>query len=153
MKMNLKNKSAGGRTPPKPKAMRQKRRIHPIVAVVISFVGGIGSCAAVMAGMAMVLARSLAPLSLVEPMACAACGIGAGVSGLILASFVGRQRLLCGLGCGGFYALCLVLSALLQGNTVQWDGSTASIAAVLLLGGMFGGTLTALRPQSSARVS
>lgn len=152
MKINWKNKSIGGRTPPKPKTMRQSRKIHPIAAIVLSFVGGTGSGAAVMAVMAMVLARSLVPLSLVEPMACAACGIGACVSGLILASFAGRQRLLCGLACGGFYSLCLAISTLLQGNNIRLDGSTASIAAVLLLGGMFGGTLTALRPQSSARV-
>lgn len=150
MKINWKKSTAGSRTPPKVKSLRKGRRVPPATALILSFLGGVGAGTAFLAVSALLLAKSLLPLSLVEPLACAACGVGAGISGLVLAALLGHQRLLCGLGCGGFYALCLMLATILQGGTLQWNGSTISIAAVLLFGGMFGGALTALRAQSRA---
>lgn len=150
MKFSWKKSTGGGRTPPKVKAAHKGKKVPPVAALILSFVGGVGAGTAFLAVSAMLLTKALLPLSLVEPLACAACGLGAGISGLVLAALLGHQRLLCGLGCGAFYALCLVLATVLQGGTIQWNGGSLSIAAILLFGGMFGGALTALRAQSRA---
>lgn len=53
--------------------------------------------------------------------------------------------LLCGLGCGAFYAVCLLAATLLANGRLDWQGSNAMLPLALLLGGLLGGALTALR--------
>ena len=52
---------------------------------------------------------------------------------------------LCGLGCGAFYAVCLLAATLLANGRLDWQGSNAMLPLALLLGGLLGGALTALR--------
>ena len=53
--------------------------------------------------------------------------------------------MLCGLGCGAFYAVCLLAATLLANGRLDWQGSNAMLPLALLLGGLLGGALTALR--------
>ena len=57
----------------------------------------------------------------------------------------GRSAALCGLGCGAFYAVCLLAATLLANGRLDWQGSNAMLPLALLLGGLLGGALTALR--------
>ena len=57
----------------------------------------------------------------------------------------GRSADLCGLGCGAFYAVCLLAATLLANGRLDWQGSNAMLPLALLLGGLLGGALTALR--------
>ena len=56
-----------------------------------------------------------------------------------------KRLLLCGLGCGAFYAVCLLAATLLASGRLDWQGSNAMLPLALLLGGLLGGALTALR--------
>ena len=67
------------------------------------------------------------------------CGVGVCILLLVLAAF------LCGLGCGAFYAVCLLAATLLANGRLDWQGSNAMLPLALLLGGLLGGALTALR--------
>ena len=81
--------------------------------------------------------------------ACLIAGIGAAVSGAVLAVGIGRQRLLCGLGCGAFYAACLAAASAVSGELALTDANIA-LLCVLAFSGMFGGVLTALRSAPRA---
>ena len=85
------------------------------------------------------------PLSAVRPMACMAAAVGAAVSAAVLARRLQKRLLLCGLGCGAFYAVCLLAATLLANGRLDWQGSNAMLPLALLLGGLLGGALTALR--------
>ena len=74
---------------------------------------------------------------------------GAAVSGAVLAVGIGRQRLLCGLGCGVFYAACLAAASAVSGELALTDANLA-LLCVLVFSGMFGGVLTALRSAPRA---
>ena len=116
-----------------------------------SFGCGVGAALALLAVFAFALERFPIPLTLVGPMACVAAGAGAAVSGMGLAGRLGQKRLLCGLACGGFYAVCLALATLLRAGTLSLSGMSGTLLAVLLLGGALGGASTALRASGSAR--
>lgn len=92
------------------------------------------------------LVFSRLPLSgtLVRPAACLISGAGAMVSGILLARGFGRQRLLCGLGSGAFYSLCIAGASALQGG-FQMGQQEIALVCMLLLAGMLGGTLTAVK--------
>ena len=77
--------------------------------------------------------------------ACMAAAVGAAVSAAVLARRLQKRLLLCGLGCGAFYAVCLLAATLLANGRLDWQGSNAMLPLALLLGGLLGGALTALR--------
>lgn len=70
---------------------------------------------------------------------------GAAVSGFLLAGKIGRQRFVCGLICGAFYALCLLAAAFLVHGVPSWTRSDAMLPLALLLGGTLGGALSAIK--------
>ena len=78
-------------------------------------------------------------------MACLAASAGAAVSGFLLAGKIGRQRFVCGLICGAFYALCLLAAAFLVHGVPSWTRSDAMLPLALLLGGPLGGALSAIK--------
>ena len=94
---------------------------------------------------AFLLTHTGLPLSAVRPMACMAAAVGAAVSAAVLARRLRKRLLLCGLGCGAFYAVCLLAATLLANGRLDWQGSNAMLPLALLLGGLLGGALTALR--------
>ena len=67
------------------------------------------------------------------------------VSGFLLAGKIGRQRFVCGLICGAFYALCLLAAAFLVHGVPSWTRSDAMLPLALLLGGTLGGAFSAIR--------
>ena len=56
-----------------------------------------------------------------------------------------QKLLLCGLGCGAFYAVCLMAATLAASGELDWQGANAMLPMALLLGGLLGGALAALR--------
>lgn len=72
-------------------------------------------------------------------------GSGGGCVRFVLARRLQKRLLLCGLGCGAFYAVCLLAATLLANGRLDWQGSNAMLPLALLLGGLLGGALTALR--------
>ena len=109
-------------------------------ALLLSFGCGVGVCILLLALAAFLLTHTGLPLSAVRPMACMAAAVGAAVSAAVLARRLQKRLLLCGLGCGAFYAVCL-----LANGRLDWQGSNAMLPLALLLGGLLGGALTALR--------
>lgn len=95
---------------------------------------------------ALAFAKLPLPGDLVRPVACVISGVGAAVSGVFLAQGMGCQRLLCGLGSGAFYSLCIAGASVLKGGFVLEQRGIALIC-MLLLAGMLGGALTAVRPS------
>ena len=67
------------------------------------------------------------------------------LSGFLLAGKIGRQRFVCGLICGAFYALCLLAAAFLVHGVPSWTRSDAMLPLALLLGGTLGGALSAIK--------
>lgn len=110
-------------------------------ALLLSFGCGVGVCILLLALAAFLLTHTGLPLSAVRPMACMA----AAVSAAVLARRLRKRLLLCGLGCGAFYAVCLLAATLLANGRLDWQGSNAMLPLALLLGGLLGGALTALR--------
>ena len=53
--------------------------------------------------------------------------------------------LLGGLGCGTFYTVCLMAATLAASGELDWQGANAMLPMALLLGGLLGGALAALR--------
>ena len=107
--------------------------------------GGSAGCLALLALFALLLAKTPIPLAAARPMGCLAAAAGAGISGYLLARKMKRRALLCGMGAGIFYALCLAAAAWLQDGAVHWQGANAMLPLALLLGGCFGGAATALK--------
>ena len=118
-------------------------------ALLLSFGCGVGVCILLLALAAFLLTHTGLPLSAVRPMACmaaaVAAAVGAAVSAAVLARRLRKRLLLCGLGCGAFYAVCLLAATLLANGRLDWQGSNAMLPLALLLGGLLGGALTALR--------
>ena len=98
-----------------------------------------------LAACAFLLTHMALPLGLVRPMACMAAAAGAAVSAAVLAHQCREKLLLCGLGCGVFYTVCLLGASLLAGGEVNWQGSNVMLPIALLLGGLLGSAVTALR--------
>lgn len=116
-----------------------------VAALLLSFGCGVGVCILLLVLAAFLLTHTGLPLSAVRPMACMAAAVGAAVSASVLARRLQKRLLLCGLGCGAFYAVCLLAATLLANGRLDWQGSNAMLPLALLLGGLLGGALTALR--------
>ena len=114
---------------------RPRGQNAPAWMLVQVFAAGVGLC----------LLLLPLPLHLVQPMACLAASAGAAVSGFLLAGKIGRQRFVCGLICGAFYALCLLAAAFLVHGVPSWTRSDAMLPLALLLGGTLGGALSAIK--------
>lgn len=115
------------------------------VALLLAFGCGVGVCMLLLALAALLLTRTNLPLSAVRPMACMAASIGVAVSGFVLARRLKEKLLLCGLGCGAFYAVCLLAATLLAGGMPDWQGGNAMLPLALMLGGLLGGAAAALQ--------
>ena len=132
---------------------RQRRPSRPApslpqqwaVNLLRAFLWGTGTALLLLAGGAAAFAAFPIPSILVRPAACLIAGTAAAVSGLTLARQTGHCRLLCGLGCGIFYALCLICASAVSGELV-WDEAAFALLGVLACSGMLGGTIAALRP-------
>ena len=112
---------------------------NPVAAaLLLSFGCGVGVCILLLALAAFLLTHTGLPLSAVRPMACMAAAVGAAVSAAVLARRLRKRLLLCGLGCGAFYAVCLLAATLLANGRLDWQGSNAMLPLALLLGGRFG---------------
>lgn len=114
-------------------------------AAVLSFLTGGGCCTALLLLFAWLLSNTAIPLLMVRPFACGAAACGAVVSGFFLARKMSRQYLLCGLGCGIFYAVCQWVAAFISTGSWLQQGSDLMLPAALLMGGVLGGTLAALK--------
>ncbi len=114
--------------------------------VVRAFLGGFVATLILLVIGAAAFARFPIPGDLVRPVACTIAGVGAAFSGMLLAKGIGRQRLLCGLASGAFYSLCIVGASALKGG-FAFEQRAIALFCMLLLTGMLGGTLTALRPS------
>ena len=114
--------------------------------VVRAFLGGFAVALTLLMIGAAAFARFPIPGDLVRPVACTIAGVGAAVSGMLLAKGIGRQRLLCGLASGVFYSLCIAGASALKGG-FAFEQRAIALICMLLLTGMLGGTLTALRPS------
>lgn len=116
--------------------------------VVLILVRGIlgGSLVALLLFAAGALAFSRLPIpgALARPTACLISGAGAMVSGILLARGFGHQRLLCGLGSGVFYSLCITGASAIQGE-FQMGQREIALICMLVLAGMLGGAVTAVR--------
>ena len=124
---------------------RPRGQNAPAWMLVQIFAAGVGLCLLLLALAAFLLTHTPLPLHLVRPMACLAASAGAAVSGFLLAGKIGRQRLVCGLICGAFYALCLRAAAFLVHGVSSWTRSNAMLPLALLLGGTLGGALSAIK--------
>ena len=122
-----------------------------LCGIALSFLCGAGCCLLLLCGAALAFAHTALPLALARPVACAAAAGGAFVSGLVLARSWGRRKLLAGLGCGGFYCACLLLSSLAAGGAPQPGAGELSLLAAVLLGGTAGGAAAALRDPAGPR--
>ena len=111
----------------------------------LSLGAGLGSAALLLCLFALLLTRLPIPLTAVQPMACFAVGMGSAVSGFALAKGSGRQHLLCGLACGAFYAACLLVASTAAGGRALPDTAGATLHAALILGGLLGGAVSAVR--------
>lgn len=114
--------------------------------VVRAFLGGFAATLILLMIGAAAFARFPIPGDMVRPVACTIAGVGAAVSGMLLAKGIGRQRLLCGLASGVFYSLCIAGASALKGE-FAFEQRAIALVCMLLLTGMLGGTLTALRPS------
>ena len=124
---------------------RPRGQKAPAWMLVQVFAAGGGLCLLLMVLAAFLLTHTPLPLHLVRPMACLAAAAGAALSGFLLAAKIGRQRLVCGLVCGAFYALCLLAAAFLVHGVPTWTRSDAMLPLALLLGGTLGGALSAIK--------
>lgn len=146
-------RSATKPRPAAPKAARAARKTAGpgrglVPAMLLSFGCGSGAAMLLLAAFAFALERFSLPLAAVQPMAVAAVWVGAAVSGWVLGSRLGRLRLLCGVACGVFYCLCLAAAGLVLAGTVDYRTVNLAVPIALLLGGLAGGTLSALRTVS-----
>ena len=116
----------------------------PAAALLLAFGCGVGACILLLALAALLLTHTGLPLTAVRPMACLAAAIGAAVSARVLAGRLKQKLLLCGLGCGAFYTICLLATTLLANGEIDWRGN-AMLSLALLLGGVLGGAVSALR--------
>lgn len=110
-----------------------------------AFAAGVGLCLLLLAFFAALLAHTALPLTLVRPFACCAAAAGAAVSGVILSAGIGRQLLLCGVGCGLFYAGCQLAASFALYQSGGLEQMSVMLPVVLFFSGTAGGALAALR--------
>ena len=135
----------GGKNLQRPKQGRAAVKNPAVAALLLAFGCGVGACMVLLALGAFLLTHTGLPLAAVRPMACMAAAIGVAVSALTLASHLKQKLLLCGLGCGTFYTVCLMAATLAANGELDWQGANAMLPLALLLGGLLGGALAALR--------
>lgn len=135
----------GGKNLQRPKQGRAAAKNPAVMAVLLAFGCGVGACMVLLALGAFLLTHTGLPLAAVRPMACMAAAIGAAVSARVLAGRLKQKLLLCGLGCGAFYTVCLMAATLAASGELDWQGANAMLPMALLLGGLLGGALAALR--------
>lgn len=119
-------------------------------AVVAAFIGGTAVAIVLLAAFAFLSERFSLPVTAVRPMAMAAAWCAAAVSGYILATRLRQQRLLCGLLCGLFYCACLLCASYLCAGSIDLQGPHMALPIALLLGGLVGGIISAMRASPSA---
>ena len=124
---------------------KQTRKNPAAAALLLAFGCGVGACILLLALGAFLLTRTNLPLSAVRPMACLAAALGTAVSASVLARRLKEKLLLCGLGCGVFYTACLLAASLLANGKLDLRGGNAMLPAALLMGGLLGGAVSALR--------
>ena len=127
------------------KTQSQDRSATILRGCLFSFFAGVCLSVALLALLAFLLSHTPLSLGLVRPLACGASACGAALSGALLAKKIGQQMLLCGLLCGGFYAICQLLAAFLQNGEAAFSGNNMMLPIALLLGGTMGGAWSALR--------
>ena len=130
----------GGKNLQRPKQGRAAAKNPAVMAVLLAFGCGVGACMVLLALGAFLLTHTGLP-----PMACMAAAIGAAVSARVLAGRLKQKLLICGLGCGAFYTVCLMAATLAASGELDWQGANAMLPMALLLGGLLGGALAALR--------
>lgn len=130
----------GGKNLQRPKQGRAAAKNPAVMAVLLAFGCGVGACMVLLALGAFLLTHTGLPLATVRPMACMAA-----VSARVLAGRLKQKLLLCGLGCGAFYTVCLMAATLAASGELDWQGANAMLPMALLLGGLLGGALAALR--------
>ncbi|MDD4850256.1 MAG: TIGR04086 family membrane protein [Gemmiger sp.] len=120
------------------------------LALLYTFGCGVGSGLLLLAFFAFLFEKTSLSLTLVQPFACVAAALCSGVSGMVLASLQKEKRLLYGLCCGVFYALCALVATLLTGP-LALEGSNLTLLGALLAGGMAGGAFSALHGSAAVR--
>lgn len=113
-------------------------------AVLRSFVCGMATAGGLLCVLALVFAKTTLPLVLVTPAACCSVAVGAFASGMSMGLALPKWRLLGGIGCGGFYAVCLLLAVMIAGSRPVLGDTNLSLLTALLLGGTAGGAAAAL---------
>lgn len=132
----------------KPHAVRGgKPTARPVATAVVSIAAGLLVCIGLFAAFAALLTAAPIPLSAARPLACLGAAVGAAVSGYLMAKSMGRALLLCGLGSGVFYAVCVLLAGAITQGSLERQSADWLLPAALVLGGMFGGALVAVRGQ------
>lgn len=119
-----------------------------LLVLIRAFIGGAAVTLVLLMAGAVAFARLPLSGELVRPAACVISGVGAAVSGVLMAQGFGRQRLLCGLGSGAFYSLCIAAGSALKGS-FTFNQRSIALVCMLLLAGMLGGALTAVRATST----
>lgn len=119
-----------------------------VTAILGAFGCGTGAAILLLAVFAFLSERMSLPVTAVRPLALAAAWCGSAVSGYVLAKGLGKQRLLCGLCSGLFYCLCLLAASFMAAGEVFLEGSNMALPIALLLGGLIGGVVSALRAVS-----
>ena len=114
-------------------------------AAITAFAVGVLVCVLLLALFALLLTHAPLPLTLVRPLSCAAAAFGVFFSGWVFAKRSGRQMLLCGLGCGTFYAACQLSAAWAVNGRVFLGREAWMLPLMLLLSGTAGGALAAVR--------
>lgn len=144
--MSMKNKiRSPKRNPPRKQTAVSAGAGETIVrAILIAFSGGAVLCAALLAVFALLLSNTPLPITLVRPLACMAAASGAALSGFLLAKIMRKQLLLCGFGCGAFWAACQSLAAIALNGQNLLQGGNLMLPIALLFGGVLGGALAAV---------
>lgn len=132
---------------------KRAKRMPPAAAVAASALCGAAVTVALLCLFALVYEKLFLPLQLVRPLACVAAGMGAGVSGLVLAGLIRCKKLLCGAGCGLLFAACAALATVLAGCEPVVNNANLAFLLLLLAAGTTGGAVSALiQPADSAAV-
>lgn len=113
--------------------------------VLLSLGSGVAVCAAALSVFALLFTHTPLSLNYVEPLACIGAALGVLCSARVLAGGVGRQKLLCGLVCGVFYAVAFCLAMLVEHWGQAWQAGFLTLPVALLCSGVAGGALAALR--------
>lgn len=134
----------GGKNLQRPKQGRAAAKNPAVMAVLLAFGCGVGACMVLLALGAFLLTHTVCRWR-----RCAQWHVWRRQSVRryrpVLAGRLKQKLLLCGLGCGAFYTVCLMAATLAASGELDWQGANAMLPMALLLGGLLGGALAALR--------